>query len=183
MLPALRPGYLLFVRPGVLGIKAGDVIVFSQAQSTGYVAHRVVAAKTAGFITRGDNNPLNDPDLIPPDQVVGRVEIVDVQGILRRAHGGWLGVWRARFSRHARRIGSRLRSLFGAPYRWLHRSRIVSRLWHPVIIQARFSMPDGVIIKYICGRRRVAQWRQDKNRFECSKPYDLVIESPNNTFT
>jgi len=36
-------------------------------------------------------------------------------------------------------------------------------------------MDNKPLVKYICGGRTVARWWPEQDRFECKKPYDLVI--------
>ena len=55
-------------------IESGDVIVFYRGEDT--VTHRVVENRRLEglFITKGDANPREDPDGVPYDALIGRVE-------------------------------------------------------------------------------------------------------------
>jgi hypothetical protein len=54
MLPFLRDGDVLVVRPwAVTGIRIGDVICY-EPPSGGLCLHRVIAREERGFVTRGD---------------------------------------------------------------------------------------------------------------------------------
>lgn len=50
---------------------AGDIITFRSGDSL--TTHRIADITEAGYITRGDANNAVDPDVVPPDAVVGRV--------------------------------------------------------------------------------------------------------------
>ncbi|EPA04318.1 signal peptidase I [Candidatus Nitrosarchaeum limnium] len=53
----------------------GDIIAFVNEHDRS-VVHRIVEQTDDGFITKGDNNPRNDPKVIPFDHVLGRVLFV-----------------------------------------------------------------------------------------------------------
>lgn len=178
MSPTFRPGYLLYVRPTARDICRGDVVVYPHPFQRSFVTHRVVAVTSTGLITRGDNNSHNDDAAIAPEQVIGRVEMVEENGRLKHVVGGQWGLLFARLGWNVRQAGVWFRRTFGGPYRLLRRSGIVRRLWHPSIIQLRITSERGALIKYVCGGRVVARWWQQQNRFECDKPYDLVIPRP-----
>lgn len=178
MMPGFRPGHLLYVRPAARDIQPGDVVVFTHSDGVGFVTHRVVSVTDAGFVTRGDNNVRADTTPVPADAIVGRVEMVDANGTLEPVRGGAWGLWTARLAWYARRASAWLRQTFGGPYRWLRRSGLVARVWHPRITQLCVNTDNGALVKYICNGRVVARWWQQHHRFECAKPYDLVIARP-----
>jgi len=178
MMPSFRPGHLLYVRPTARVVSRGDVIVYANPPHIGFVTHRVAAVTNAGVITRGDNNARNDEPAITPEQIIGRVEMVEDNGRLRPVTGGWWGWMYACVNWNIRQAYAWFRRTFGGPYRWLRRSGFVLRLWHPTITRHRINTGNGSLIKYVCGGRVVARWWQQQNRFECDKPYDLVIPRP-----
>ncbi|MCE9652821.1 MAG: signal peptidase I [Nitrosarchaeum sp.] len=53
----------------------GDIIAFINEKDLN-VVHRIVEQTDDGFVTKGDNNPRNDPKVIPFDHVLGRVLFV-----------------------------------------------------------------------------------------------------------
>lgn len=53
----------------------GDIIAFVNEDGRS-VVHRIVEQTDKGFITKGDNNPKNDPKVIPLENVVGRSILV-----------------------------------------------------------------------------------------------------------
>lgn len=78
MAPTMQPndGFVA-LPPGIAGpIEAGDVVTFDARtlQGGGLTTHRVVGQTDAGFITKGDANPVTDQDsgepVVPPDRIV-----------------------------------------------------------------------------------------------------------------
>jgi len=92
MLPFLRDGDLLVVRPlAVAEIRIGDVICY-EPPSGGLCLHRVIAREKRGFVTRGD--ALTYVETVAAGAVLGRVTA--------RERGGR---WRALDTPGARRRG------------------------------------------------------------------------------
>jgi signal peptidase I len=176
MKPTFRTGQLLYVRPDVQDVRPGDVLVFEAEK--GPVVHRVLTVKAEGYVTRGDNNRFVDATPVPPDRVIGRVEMFDHKRKIRPVRSGWHGLWAARLGWFLIEIDRRLRSIFGWPYRWVRTSRILVRLWKPVIIRVRVQTETGPLIKYIYHQRTVAVWEPSKGKFSCRKPFDLVLFRP-----
>ena len=177
-----RPGDRLTVLPASFAdLRPGDVAVFrgSNRQSDAdLVVHRVMAVGPDGLVTRGDNAPTADNHLLIAENLVGRAACVERDGCTRPVRGGRLGLWRAR-ALHARRSMLRLLTRIGRlPYRWLRASGLVQRLWRPTISRICLNTERGPLVKYVCGGRTVACWQPEQGRFDCRKPYDLVINKP-----
>lgn len=176
MLPTFRTGQVLYVRPDVKDMRRGDVVVYEQEGR--YIVHRVVSVEKDGFITRGDNNPLTDVGPILPTQVIGRVEMGEHWGEINPVRSGWRGLWMARINHLSRRLDPLFRFMFGWPYRLLKASRIISRVWKPAISRISFRTETGMLVKFIYNQKTVAVWEANQGRFECRKPFDLVIFHP-----
>lgn len=202
-----RPGECLIMKPVILSeVRPGDVVVFrrlnhqeltggdcqadedrlvgelhgmEESQQVDELVHRVVAIRPGGLVTRGDNNTCSDAELVTADNLVGRVTHLERGRKLRPVHGGWAGLlrawllraWKYHIWKHIARIG------YG-PYHWLCDSGWVSRFWHPSIVKVRLAGEDGPLVKYIFRGRTVARWWPLRDRFECQKPYDLVLRHP-----
>lgn len=52
----------------------GDIIMFVIGKSA--VTHRIVERTEDGFVTKGDANNAPDPEMVSPDQIVGKVVLV-----------------------------------------------------------------------------------------------------------
>jgi len=77
-------------------IAAGDVIWFTPASTAFPVVHRVRRITSEGLVTHGDNNPMDDPWAVQPDEVVGKVVRARRGSHLRTIRGGRLGLLEAR---------------------------------------------------------------------------------------
>lgn len=53
-----------------------DVITFRSESGRSVITHRIVGETSVGFITRGDNNNVNDFDPITKDRIIGKVVMV-----------------------------------------------------------------------------------------------------------
>lgn len=80
MRPAIKVGSLVCVKPAsVKEIQADDVCTFqSSKDKSKRFTHRVVRIEpeTETFITRGDNNPQDDPEPVAFSQMVGKVQVI-----------------------------------------------------------------------------------------------------------
>ena len=97
--PAIQEGDLILTEQteilGVLhelnpeDVKVGDIILYKEnssngsglGESTDIIVHRVIGIEKSGnntyFTLKGDNNSAPDPEKVTPDQVVGKVIVVD----------------------------------------------------------------------------------------------------------
>ncbi|MFB0535254.1 MAG: signal peptidase I [Anaerolineae bacterium] len=181
-----RPGDCLTVEPVSLAdVRPGDVVVYRGPNDQGdteELVHRVVAAAPGGLVAHGDNNPCADMPLVTADNLLGRVTHVERDGRTRLVRGGRLGLLHARVLHARRHVWRQVRGLVAClgrgPYRWLRESGLVPRLWQPTVMKVRLATENGPLVKYVCGGRTVARWWPHQNRFECQKPYDLVIPRP-----
>jgi signal peptidase I len=182
MTGTFRPGDRLAVTPVCLAeIRRGDVVVFRLPNSPEDVdsyVHRVVALTPEGLRTQGDNNDFIDANVVTAGQLLGRVSSFTRDGKAHRVRGGrWgrLHVWLLH-TRHW--VRSFLGQIGHWPYSWLKASDLVARYWQPEIKTVRVASADGPVVKYVHGGRTVARWWPEKQRFECRKPFDLVIPHP-----
>jgi len=146
------------------------------------LVHRVIAFRSGGFVTRGDNNPAPDKDLVSPALLVGRVAALERHGRRIRVCGGARGFVLAAARRFFRRVA---RSFFRAvrfplrpAYRLLRRSGIIGAIWKPRLTAVQFRSPSGPFVKYVRGSRTVAVWWPERRSFRCRRPYDLIIRPP-----
>lgn len=178
MVPTFRPGQLLYVRPEARDLAPGDVVVFVNL-SGDYVVHRVVAATDGGWVTRGDNNRLPDALPVAYGQVVGRVELAEYGGRLSPVAGGPAALRRVRLAWTARCAVRWVRRIFGLPYRLLRRSGLARRAFGPYFVPwlqvVHVETRDGPVLKALYRGRVVARCWPVAGRFECRKPYDLML--------
>ena len=175
MQPTFRPGQLLYIRPEVRDFTPGDIIVFFDPDRPGYVVHRIRAISILGLTTQGDNNLHRDPVPVLPDQVIGRVEQVEHQNQLHHVIGGKKGLVLAQSGLRLRWVLRLISPILGRPYRWLRRSGWVKQVWQPHMVQVYLQNDQGIVIKYIYRGHTIARWWPHNERFECRKPYDLIL--------
>lgn len=60
MYPTLHPGTLVFVR-AESHYRIGEIVAFNDQEKEKIVLHRIVAVDGDSYVTRGDNNPVDDP--------------------------------------------------------------------------------------------------------------------------
>ena len=178
MAPTFKTGQVLYVRPDVQDVKAGDIVVYEQGGR--YIVHRVLSTGKEGYITRGDNNRYNDARTVKPEQMIGRVEMEEEHGEINLVRGGLFGLRWMYFRKEIKGLVWWLRNIFGWPYRMLRISGLVARVWKPEITRIKLQTVDGSLVKYIFRNKTIALWDAHSNYFECQKPFDLIIPHPKN---
>ena len=150
----------------------------SSVEGSRRIVHRVVAVSPEGLVTRGDANPSPDEGSVTPDRLEGRVVALERCGTIRPVACGRSGLLRAALARSGARIARPARRIASVPYGLLRASGLVRRLWHPEVRALTVATPQGALVKFLHGTRTVARWWPASGRFECTKPYDLVITRP-----
>lgn len=176
-----RPGDRLTLEPvNVDDVRPGDVVVFAsgEGEARDDLVHRIVAATPHGLVARGDNNPLPDGTLVTAGNLLGRVTHVERGGRTWPVPGGWRGLLRARLQRIRLALLRQAKTVGGPAYHTLRSSGLIGRWWQPPVQRMRVLTGVGPVIKYVSNGRTVAEWWPDQGRFECRKPYDLVIPRP-----
>ncbi|WP_369298758.1 signal peptidase I [uncultured Neglectibacter sp.] len=74
MEPSLSPGDLILVKAQD-EYKLGDVVTFHDSQGA-TVTHRIMGTVSGQFITQGDANNTEDGDLLSPEKIVGKLQLV-----------------------------------------------------------------------------------------------------------
>jgi hypothetical protein len=175
-----RAGDCLSVAPASMAdIHPGDVVVYRRLNhwaKTDELVHRVVAVVPGGLVAQGDNNPCADTALVTADNLLGRVTHVERGGKTWPVRGGRVGLLRARLLHAPRPIWRLITRVGRGPYRWLRESGLIARLWQPSLLKMRLVTENGPLVKYVCRGRTVAHLWPAEGRFECRKPYDLVLQ-------
>jgi signal peptidase I len=179
MTPTFLIGDFLYVCANMQNLNIGDVVVFSAQNTTeGYIVHRIVANSNQGFIARGDHNRLNDVHPFARDKIVGKVEFVENKHGIQKVLNGLGGHCLAVILRVMFGLDRLIRLMFWIPYNFIRERRIGSIVWRPKITKVRLQLGNGQRIKYLYNKKTVAVWESYLNRFECSKPFDLIIPHP-----
>jgi len=128
------------------------------------------------LITRGDNNPKNDEDLVTEKNLVGKVTHYERNGKIHKVWNGRLGMLRARVLHGRLHFIKALKFFLKRPYRILKKTGIVTKLWRPEIETIHFETQDGPLVKYVHKGRTVASCWTDTNRWWFRRPYDFIID-------
>jgi SynChlorMet cassette protein ScmC len=179
MNPVLHEPDLLEVRPyGNRAIRVGDVICFHSPAENKTIVHRITSISTAGIRTQGDHNPLPDPVLVQPEQIIGRVIAARRGEHQRNIAGGRSG--------RITRLRSRLRrnALIGAGG--------IYRIARPVVTCTRavfqslsfcarqrivlFSARNQVTLRLYLGNRLIGVFHSQKNGWSLRFPFQLVVD-------
>jgi hypothetical protein len=179
----LRFGDRLYIKPAPWRVlRPGDVVVYRELNSRGVdnaLVHRVIGVQVDGLIVKGDKNPCPDTTLVTEDNLLGLVSYVERDGKQLPLGGNRLGPLRARIYlgwRRIRRTMWRLLCLIGhGPYDRFRASGLIGHLWRPSIMKVRVMAEQGPVFKYVSRNRTVAYYWPQNGRFECRKPYDLVM--------
>ena len=180
MYPIFKNGDFLYLRSPLKQLRKGDIIVFYNPEISGYAVHRIMAGSGLGFITRGDHNPFIDEMVVMPDQIVGKVEFLKKKAQISRVANGLWGFWLAGFLQFVLLVDRGIKQVLLLPYNLIREKQIVAHFWRPKIIRLKVQSGNAQQIKYIYNNATVAVWEPDKNKFECRKPFNLVIPSPMN---
>lgn len=180
MIPTFQKGDFLYLRLQMESLLPGDVVVFTKLDTADYIVHRIAAISHKGFITRGDHNRFPDVPPVTSEQIVGKVEFVENKHGIRRVINGAWGLWVAKIWQLVFGLDRLLRRLFWMPYNFIRTRRIASVFWRPKISKMQVQSESGQQIKYLYKNRTVAVWDLSCQRFNCRKPFDLVIPSPLN---
>lgn len=176
------PDDRLLIEPVPLAtIRPGDVVAFRTADGrpqSQELVHRVINVRSGGLATRGDNSRKADSELVTAGALIGRVTCIERDGRRRRIRIGAIGLLRARLLHIRSHLKNAALRTCRRPYRWLRRSGLVRRLWRPQLTRLCLDTDRGSLVKYVSDGRTVARWWPSDGRFECQRPYDLVIPPP-----
>ena len=198
MNPTLREPDFLEVRPyGTGRARPGDVVCFKSPDTGAMVVHRVVSVGPRSSVsgrrldgsrgtgdgaqedirTRGDNDGQDDPWVLRPEDVVGRVTAVQ-RGARRRAvPGGWRSLVVLRCARLGRGIRRRTdllpHTLFRLAIGLGPFDRLLPRSRRPRVV--RFDTRCRVFLKLLSGSRTVGQYDDRREEWYIQRPFRLFV--------
>lgn len=178
MNPTLREPDLLEVEPYEdRPLRPGDVIYYRSPEKERRVVHRVKKITSGGIHTRGDHNTRDDPYVLSPEAVIGRVKGARRGTRRRRIAGGWPGSLRGfwcRFWRFPARMVSRL---LHRSYHGLARSgvfqRFLPRSLSPKVFVFRSRKKD--FLKMLMGNKTIGQYDPVEKKWRIRRPFLLFI--------
>lgn len=173
----LKAGDRLWLAPvAFAALEVGDVVASDAGNKV--VAHRIVARHPDGFLLQGDGNGRPDLEPLTNMNFLGKVVARERRGALARLAGGRQGHRRGQILRACSRFRIHLLWMLDGPYRRLRSSRWMVHLWRPGVLVVRFTTPGGLLTKFIRRGKTVAVWAPQAGRWECRRPYDLVLFPP-----
>lgn len=74
MEPKFYPGDMVITQhKGKADIKVNDIVTYKDNEGV-IITHRIIEETDEGYITKGDNNNVNDADILKEDNIIGEVK-------------------------------------------------------------------------------------------------------------
>lgn len=163
----------------ITNIRVGDVVVYTGNHElrSKEIVHRVIALHPNGLVTQGDSSRSRDVGVVDQRALVGRVCFRECRDGRRFVvHGGKIGELKGRLLNLFWCFRATLSRAIEKPYSLLNKVRIVNFLWRPKIVRVLITTENGFVIHYIHNRRVIARELPEHGKFECRKPWGLVIQ-------
>jgi len=179
MTPTLRPLDLLEVMPyGERAVQVGDVVAFLPTENKLHVVHRVIEISGQGIRTLGDNNIYDDPRLLQPSDIAGRV-IAAWRGQKRRkVYGGLVGRLLARTVRNTSALDRSISSILHPAYHALARLGVLRAILphslRPRVV--RFGNPGQASMMLLFLGRAIGRYDVDRRRWVIRRPFKLFVD-------
>ena len=159
--------------------RPGDVVVFSHPEKGNNVVHRVVRVDSKGITTCGDNSILNDPWILNPENIIGRVISAKRARRNRRVRGGRTGVVVAGMLRVRKRIGRSILKALSPLYSRLSGSGIFHGWLSPFrgMRLLYFKKPQGTEIQLLMGKWIIGRCLPTQNVWQIRPPLKLFIDT------
>ena len=174
-----RQGDMLLIDAAVLSeLRPGDVVVFFRQRGSvrQEIVHRVARRFFDGVMTRGDAVACEDRGVVTENNFVGRVYRKERNGRISSVHGRWLGLCRGRTLHFYWKTRRQVVRTILPLYDTLKASGIIRRLWKPEITRICLASPNGRLIQFLYKKKVIARFWPEEGRFECKKPWDLVVK-------
>jgi len=159
-------------------IRPGDIVVFAIPKSQYKIIHRVTSVSSQGIRTRGDNRKKEDPWVLSPDAVLGRVVSFQRKNRVRKVIGGPRGQLIFLAVRTFLALKSALFFLFRPLYSWLSQTGVLRRLI-PLQKSTRIialTRPYGTELQLLLGRRVIGRLLPLGDGWQIRKPFRLFID-------
>jgi hypothetical protein len=127
--------------------------------------------------TRGDNNGQDDPWVLLPAEIIGRVIVAQRGARSRRVDGGWRGLAAFRYAVLRRRIWRRAGSVPHRLYAFVAGAGpfdyLLPRGLRPRLV--RFDARHRVFLKLVAGRQTVGQYDDRRRVWQVRRPFRLLV--------
>jgi len=181
MNPALKEPDMIYVTQyHGRKIRRGDVVVFQIPGSTRKAIHRVIEVSESGITTRGDRNPVADPYLLRPEDIIGVVRYIRRGKKLKRIFGGRLGHIHGSINRIGlfRSLDRNISILLYPVYNYFSRSRALKKLllhrFTPRIFS--FNTPEGTEFQLFLGRYAAGHRPAGQRKWVIRRPFRLFVD-------
>ncbi len=180
MKPTFKTGDGMMVLPyGREKVRPGDVIVFRCPERGNHIVHRVIRIDSKGIMTRGDNSILDDPWILNPGNVIGRVVSAKRAGRNLRIGGGRIGMAVAGLWKLSKRIDSSISRALHPLYQRLARSGIFHG-WLSHFMEMKllyFKRPYGTEIQLMMGKWIIGRHIPQQDAWQIRRPFRLFINT------
>ena len=179
MNPTLREPEIMEVMPyGGRPLRVGDVALFLPEEPDQPVVHRIVRVTPAGISTLGDNNTREDPFLLQPESIQGRVVAAWRGQKRRKIAGGFRGRLTSRWLRWRRvldrSVSPLLRPLYQAVFHggWL--ARVLPAPIRPRVVVFRVRGRDQLQLQL--GQRIIGRYDDRRRQWQVRRPFQLFLD-------
>lgn len=161
-------------------VRVGDVILCLPPEGGKPVVHRVVRVTQEGIRTRGDNSTTDDPWLLQPTHITGRVVAAWCGQKRRKIAGGRAGWVLAHLTGWGRAFDQSVSSLLRPIYRSIARCGIVRHVL-PTRLRPRvavFQANGRSYLQLLLGRRVVGRYDARQRQWHIQRPFRLFVDEP-----
>lgn len=179
MNPTLRAPEIMEIMPyDGRPFRVGDVAFFLPAQAERPVVHRIVRVTPAGISTLGDNNTREDPVLLQPQSIRGRVVAAWRGQRRRRIAGGLPGRLTSRWLRWrrvlVRGVSPLLRPLSLALSRRGLLAWALPAPFRPRVVVFHARGRDQ--LQLLLGRRYIGRYDDQRQQWQIQRPFQLLVD-------
>lgn len=179
MNPTLREPEMMEILPyGNMAPRVGDVIFFLPPGADQPVVHRIVRVTPEGLSTLGDNNTEEDPYLLPPESLRGRVVAAWRGQNRRKIAGGWQGRLTSRWFRWRRildhGVSPLLHPLYQALSCWGLIAWLLPASFRPRVVAFRAHGREQ--FQLLMGRRLIGRFDDHTNQWQIRRPFHLFVD-------
>ena len=157
----------------------GDVVYFLPPATDQPVVHRIIRVTPHGISTCGDNNNREDPALVQPVNIKGRVVAAWRGQQRRRIAGGRLGRMTSRWFRWQHLIDRRVSPLLHPVYRLLSYRGLFARLlppsFRPQVVIFRGQGQDQFQLQI--RHRIIGRFDNHRHQWQIQRPFHLLVDA------
>jgi SynChlorMet cassette protein ScmC len=179
MNPTLREPEIMEIMPyDNRPFRVGDVAFFLPPKAEQPVVHRIVRVTPAGISTLGDNNTQEDPFLLQPKSIKGRVVAAWRGQKRRRIAGGLPGRLTRRWLRWRRVLGRGVSPLLRPLSLALSQRGLIARVlpapFRPRVVVFRARGRDQ--LQLLLGRRFIGRYDDHRQQWQIQRPFQLLVD-------